>query len=391
VEKISKKNTATVGSGRCWFQGSSFLEVMKMILSFMDEKNVVKNRNLVDKGVSDLKNTINKANLPIDLNERLSQMIFQLEMVKSSENFLSDFQKTKDYIDWTVSLPWEKSSQDNLDIEKARKTLVESHYGLDEIKTRILEYLSVLILQNKRGNQDMIRAPILCFVGLVGTGKTTIAKSIAKALGREFVRIPFGGLGDPFYLRGRSRFYPYAEPGQVIKGLRQVQTNNPVILLDEIDRVADDALNTIMGVLVELLDPEQNWSFTDHYLDYPFDLSKVLFVATANNTNRIATAVLDRIEPISMPSYSDKEKIIIGKDYILPEAISRAGLDPSEVSISDDVWGQIVRPLGFDAGVRTLQRNIEGICRKAAYEIVQGKKEKIFVNKENVKEYVPAW
>ncbi len=348
-------------------------------------------QDFISRGLKGLKNKIAQALIPSDLRERLEQMVAQLEMVKLSENFLLDFQRTSHYVEWAVSLPWQKQTTDNLDLNYARKILEKTHYGLDQIKQRILEYLSVLILQKKRRAEEHIRAPILCFVGLVGTGKTTIAQAIAEALGRKFIRIPFGGLGDPFYLRGQSRFHPYAEPGYIIKGLKTAEAKNPVILLDEIDRVADDALNTIMGVLVELLDPEQNWQFTDYFLDYPFDLSQALFVATANNTNRIATAVLDRIEPIQMPSYSDQEKIVIGKEYLLPKVLEEAGLTEEELKISDECWPLIVRPLGFDAGVRTLKRNIEGIARKVAMLIVEKKGERFFVNKENIKQFLPEW
>ena len=254
-----------------------------------------------------------------------------------------------------------------------------------------MEYVSVLALQKNRNPDQKLRAPILLFVGLVGTGKTTMAKSIANVMGREFIRIPFGGLGDPFYLRGRSRTYPEAEPGAIIKGLLAVKTKNPVILLDEIDRVADDALNTIMGVLVELLDPEQNSTFIDHYLDYPFDLSQVLFCATCNNTTRIATAVMDRLEPIQMPSYTDEEKIAIARDYLLPKALEESGISPQELQISPNVWDQIVRPLGFDAGVRTLKRNLEGMCRKVALQILSGQSQKVIIDESNIKKFIPQW
>jgi len=226
---------------------------------------------------------------------------------------------------------------------------------------------------------------------LVGTGKTTMAISIAQVLGRQLIRIPFGGLGDPLYLRGQSRVYPNAEPGAVIRGLAQAGTNNPVILLDEIDRVADDALNTIMGVLVELLDPEQNSRFSDHYLDFPFDLSQAFFVATCNNTARIATAVMDRLEVIQMPSYTDEEKVNIGKDYLLPKALKETGLSSDEIKINPDIWPQIVRPLGFDAGVRTLKRNIEGMCRKVALMIFDGQTRQVIVDANNVKHFLPQW
>jgi len=288
-----------------------------------------------------------------------------------------------------LTLPWHKSSQDILDLTYAKEQLDKYHYGLTEIKQRILEYISVLALQKQRGNLTFSRAPIFLFVGLVGTGKTTLAESIAAALGRNYVRIPFGGLGDPFYLRGHSRFDSEAEPGAIIKALKTVQTNNPVILLDEIDRIADPAFSSIMGTLVELLDPEQNDHFTDSYLDYPFDLSQVIFCATCNNTNRLATAVLDRLEPLMMPAYTDEEKTVIGRDYLLPKVLSGSGLTSQDLVISPSVWPLIIRPLGFDAGVRTLKRNLEAIARRAALLIFSRQTASpITIDETNIKQFL---
>ncbi len=330
--------------------------------------------------------------LPQGLQDKLEQLFTQLQInAKAEESFWNRFQEASRYIDWVTSLPWNKSSEDILDLSYAREKLDSEHYGLDSVKERLLEYVSVLALQKHRTPDQKLRAPVLLFQGLVGTGKTTMAKSIAQMMGRQLIRIPFGGLGDPLYLRGQSRQHPEAEPGQIIKGLRACQTNNPVILLDEIDRVADEALNTIMGVLVELLDPEQNGRFEDHYLEYPFDLSNVLFVATCNNTSRIATAVMDRLELIQMPSYTDEEKVGIGKLYLFPRALKDAGLSKEEVIIGEDLWPIIVRPLGFDSGVRTLKRNIEGMCRKAAKEILSGKVTRLVLTSENIKTYLPQW
>lgn len=330
--------------------------------------------------------------LPDGLKDKLNEIFAELEInSKSEETFWAFYQTAAKYVDWVVKLPWNHESQDVLDINFAKEKLNKNHYGLDAVKERVLEYVSVLALQKHRQPGEKMRAPIMLFVGLVGTGKTTMAMSIAEVLGRQLIRIPFGGLGDPLYLRGQSRVYPNAEPGAIIRGLAQAGTNNPVILLDEIDRVADDALNTIMGVLVELLDPEQNSRFTDHYLDYPFDLSQALFVSTCNNTARIATAVMDRLEVIQMPSYTDDEKVNIGKDYLLPKALKDTGLSPDEIKINPDIWPQIVRPLGFDAGVRTLKRNIEGMCRKVALMIFDGQTKQIIVDSSNVKHFLPQW
>lgn len=346
----------------------------------------------VDQAIVNLKAKTKDTNFPPALVDKLNELFAQLEInARSESNFWQNFQSASQYIDWLISLPWNQESKDILDLDYAREKLNENHYGLDAVKERILEYISVLALQKNRTPDQPLRAPILLFVGLVGTGKTTMAKSIADVMGRKLIRIPFGGLGDPHYLRGRSKYYQDAQPGQIIKGLAWAKTRNPVILLDEIDRVADDALNTIMGVLVELLDPEQNMAFTDHYIDYPFNLSQCVFVATCNNTNRIATAVMDRLEVIQMPSYTDEEKIAIGRDYILPSAIKDAGLKPGELLIAPSIWPQVVRPLGFDAGVRTLKRNIEGLCRKTARLIFENKTKAVTVDESNVKHFLPQW
>lgn len=341
--------------------------------------------------VSKLKERIDKAVLPPDLGERAREMVSRLSRMAKFGGYSQEYEQVARYIDWITALPWNIRSPDILDLSFSKKILDKNHYGLGPIKERVLDYLAVLSLQKKEETQRAIRAPILCFVGLVGTGKTTIAFSIAESMGRKFIRIPFGGMGDILYLRGQSRAYPDAEPGQIIKALRRTGSKNPVILLDEIDRVAEGARASIMGVLIELLDPEQNLAFSDHFIDYPFDLSEVLFIATANNTTNISTAVLDRLEPMQMPSYSDEEKITIAKQYILPKTMAVTGLRAENLVIADSVWPKIVRPLGFDAGVRTLERTIEGICRKIARAIVEGKGQKFSLTEENVKEYLPTW
>lgn len=342
--------------------------------------------------IASLREKITQYNLPEGMKEKLSELFAQLEINSRSEDtFWQHYQSVAKYVQWVVALPWDKESKDILDLQYSQQKLNEGHYGLDMVKERIMEYISVLALQKARNPDQKLRAPILLFVGLVGTGKTTMAKSISNVMGRELIRIPFGGLGDPLYLRGQSRIHPESEPGAIIRGLASAKTRNPVILLDEIDRVADEALNTIMGVLVELLDPEQNDRFSDHYIDYPFDLSQAFFVATCNNTTRIATAVMDRLEPIQMPSYNDEEKIGIGRDYLLPRALKDAGLSKEELVITDNVWLNVVRPLGFDAGVRTLKRNIESVCRKVALLILSGKQKQVVIDESNVKLYMPQW
>lgn len=337
-----------------------------------------------------LSEKLEKTKVPEDLKKNVLIRIDQLSRLTNSPTFLPEFDRINRYIEWIVSIPWNKTTQDLLDLQETKRVMDKHHYGLDEIKERILEYVSVMKLKQERGEkEDIFRAPILCFVGLVGTGKTTIAKSIAESLQRKFARIPFGGMGDPLDLRGQSRMHPEAEPGKVIKAIKSTQSLNPVILLDEIDRVTDEGRASIMGVLVELLDPKQNHRFTDHYIDFPVDLSQVLFIATANNTTNIATAVLDRLEPLSMPSYTDHEKIEIGRQYILPRVLKATGVGKEIITINDEVWSSITRPLGYDAGIRTLERTIEGIIRKVAKEVVEGKIESVTITPENVKEYLP--
>jgi ATP-dependent Lon protease len=348
--------------------------------------------------VKKLTDKVNSTDLPADLKEKILTRLDQLSKLTDSPTFLPELDRINRYIGWIVLIPWNKRTKDNLDIEHAKKMLDKNHYGLQEIKDRVLEYISVMQLKLEKSKAKdldvksksfLLRAPILCFVGLVGTGKTTIAASIAEALGRKFARIPFGGMGDPLDLRGQSRMKAEAEPGKIIKALRTTQSNNSVILLDEIDRVTDEGRSSIMGVLVELLDPEQNNAFVDHYIDYPIDLSEILFITTANNTHNISTAVLDRIEPISMPSYTDSEKITIGKDYMLPKILKVSGIPEGKLVIDDAVWAKIVRPLGFDAGTRTLERTIQGIARKVARKLTEGEGASYKITTDNVKEYLP--
>lgn len=337
-----------------------------------------------------LSEKVKNSTVPDDLKNSVQIRLDQLKKLTNSPTFLPEYDRMDSYIGWIASLPWQLKSQDNLDLENAKKILDDHHYGLEEIKGRVLEYLAVMKLKQEKGEtKDIYRAPILCFVGLVGTGKTTIAYSIAESLGRKIARIPFGGMGDPLDLRGQSRMHAEAEPGKIIKALRNTQFKNSVILLDEIDRVTEQGRASIMGVLVELLDPGQNKAFTDHYIDYPFDLSECIFIATANNTTNISTAVMDRIEPIMMPSYTDLEKITIGKKYVFPKALKDAGLDSENLTMDDEVWSNLVRPFGYDAGIRTMERTIGGVVRKVARAIVEGKGNKFHVTTQNVKEFLP--
>ncbi len=344
--------------------------------------------------IQKLEEKTKSANLPPDLLEKINGMIALLSAsLKQGGGSFINYESISSYIDWVVSLPFNKETTDILDLGSAKKVLDKNHYGLDGVKNRILEYLASIILSLKNNSEDkVIRAPILCLIGLVGTGKTTLAYSIAEAMGRKFERIPFGGMGDASSLRGQSRAFADAEPGAIIKKLAHAQSKNSVILLDELDRVTEGARADIMGVLVELLDPEQNKAFTDHYVDYPFDLSHVLFIATANNTTNISTAVLDRLEIVQMPSYTDEEKQTIAKSYLFPKIRAQTGLSQAQITIDDSLWPSVIRPLGFDSGIRSLERTIEGICRKVARSIVEGKVSQggsIRITNDNFKEFIP--
>ncbi len=338
--------------------------------------------------IEKLKTKLQSVILPANLHNKALEQIERISLAFKYGGNLSQLDITTKYIDWITSLPWETKSEDQLDIGKTQKILDKNHYGLGKIKQRVIEYLSVLILQKKQSATAEFHAPILFFVGLAGTGKTTFAKSIAEALGKKFVRIPFGGLSSALDLRGQSRSSMEAEPGAMIKAIKRAGVNNPVVLLDELDRITPESRAAIMGVLIELLDPEQNANFNDYFIDYPFDLSQVLFVATANNTNNISTAVMDRMEVIQMPSYTDEEKIVIARDYILPTHLKESGLSPESLKIDEGLWTKIARPLGYDAGIRTLERTIEGIVRKAAFKIVNGQGTNFVITEANIREFL---
>lgn len=338
--------------------------------------------------IEKLKTALQSSDLPANLHEKAAEQIERISLALKYGGNLSQLDITTKYIDWITDLPWHKKSEDIMDIVKAKEVLDKNHYGLENIKKRILEYLSVLIIQKHTMKTDSFHAPNLFFVGLAGTGKTSIARSVAEALGKKFVRIPFGGLSSALDLRGQSKHSFEAEPGMIMRALRRAAVYNPVILLDELDRITPESRAAIMGVLIELLDPSQNSNFTDYFIDYPFDLSKVIFIATANNTNNISTAVMDRLEVIQMPAYTDDEKIAIGKQYVLPRLFKETGIDGENLIIEDSVWPKITRPMGFDAGIRSLERTIEGIVRKVALRIVSGEGQKFIINENNLREYL---
>ncbi len=352
----------------------------------MDPSSVLENQ------IQKLEEKAKAASLPEDLlekiNEELTLLRSSLKNAPSAGGSFATFENVASYINWVTSLPFNKETQDTLDLVMAKQILDKNHYGLEGIKNRILEYLSSLILSMQGKKDQVLRTPMLCLIGLVGTGKTTLAYSIAESLNRKYARIPLGGIEGAHALRGQSRTFPDTEPGLVIKSLVHTQSKNSVILLDELDRIPQATRSDIMGVLVELLDPEQNIAFLDHYIDYPFDLSRTLFIATANNTGNISTAVLDRLEVLQLPSYTDEEKTIIAKNYLFPNIRKQSGLSESQIAIDDGIWPQIIRPLGFDAGMRSLERTIEGMCQKVARLIVEKKAQAVQITSKNIKEFL---
>ena len=348
----------------------------------------------LDSQIQKLEQKIQAAALPPDLMEKINSMLTILKVgLKTGTGNFVNYESIENYIDWVVSLPFNKETQDVMDLARVKQTLDKNHYGLDTVKNDILEYLSALMLNMQTSSSTQIRAPIICLVGLVGTGKTSLAISIAEAMGRKFERIPFGGMGDSLALRGQSRAFSDAEPGLVIKKIAHAASKNAVILLDELDRVAEAARADIMGVLTELLDPEQNSAFTDHYIDYPFDLSHVLFIATTNNTTNISTAVLDRLQIIQMPSYSDEEKTIIAKNYLFPKVKKDSGLAQMSLNIDESLWPMIIRPLGYDSGIRSLERAIETLARRVARMVIERKlaaNGSFAITAENIKQFLPS-
>ncbi len=334
-----------------------------------------------------LKAKLQSVQLPANLMEKAMEQIERIQLSLRFGGNLSHLDTIEKYIDWIINLPWNAETQDAINITLTKQLLDKNHFGLEKIKMRILEYLAIFKLQKDKFQAHTIHTRPLFFVGLAGTGKTTFALSIAESLGRKIVRIPFGGLASASDLRGQPKTSAESEPGKIIKALREVKTKNPVILLDELDRVTPEARSSIMGVLLELLDPNQNAHFSDYFIDFPFDLSNVLFVATANNTANIAPPVLDRMELVQMPSYTDEEKIQIGKVYIFPKYLAKAGLDPKQLVVDESLWPEIVRPLGFEPGIRSLERFVETMVRKAAYKLVSGQGTSFFVNINNVREF----
>ncbi len=286
------------------------------------------------------------------------------------------------YIETLLELPWKKCSRDNDDIKHAEKILNEDHYGLEQVKERILEYLAVRTL-TKKGT-----SPIICLVGPPGTGKTSIARSVAKALNKKYVRISLGGVRDEAEIRGHRKTYVGAMPGRIVEGLRQAGVSNPLMLLDEIDKVSSDYKGDTSSALLEVLDGEQNVKFRDHYVEAPIDLSQVLFIATANTAQTIPRPLLDRMEVIEVNSYTENEKFHIAKNYLVGKQMERNGLKASQISFSDKSLEKIIHNYTREAGVRNLERRIGDICRKAARKFLEDKKKSIKITESNLEKYL---
>src|SRR2546427_3730520 len=328
----------------------------------------------------DLRQKIEGAGMPDEVKK---EALKELGRLARMSPMAADYSVTRNYIEWLAVLPWAKTSGGEVDILKAKEILDADHYDLQKVKDRILDYLSV------RRLKPGMKGPILCFVGPPGVGKTSLGKSIARALGRKFVRISLGGVHDEAEIRGHRRTYIGALPGQIMQGIRRAETNDPVFMLDEVDKLGRDFRGDPSAALMEVLDPEQNAAFRDHYLDVPFDLSRVLFIATANWMDPIPEPLRDRMEIIELPGYTGEEKIHIARKYLIPKQVAEHGLKVGEqLEFTDEALQEIIHSYTREAGVRNLEREIATLTRKQARRIAEGNTEKLLVTPEIVREYL---
>jgi ATP-dependent Lon protease len=326
-----------------------------------------------------LRQKIRKAKMPKEVEKEAFRELIRLEQMHPDA---AEASMVRTYLDWLVDMPWSKATTDSIDLQKAKKVLDEDHYDLEKVKERILEYLSVRKLKKK------MKGPILCFIGPPGVGKTSLGKSIARALGRKFVRISLGGIRDEAEIRGHRRTYVGALPGRVIQSIKQAGSNNPVFMMDEVDKIGTDFRGDPASALLEVLDPEQNNAFSDHYLNLPFDLSKVMFITTGNLTDPIPSALRDRMEVISLPGYTDQEKLEITRTFLLPRQMEENGLQPEMLEISEKAILQIISHYTQEAGLRNLERALASVCRKVARKVAEGKKKKTKIHTKNLHQFL---
>ncbi|MFA6110433.1 MAG: endopeptidase La [Candidatus Latescibacterota bacterium] len=329
--------------------------------------------------LEELRQKLKEAGLPAEAMEAAERELERLDRMGQGS---PEYSVARTYLDWLIALPWAKATEDHVELPEASRVLDEDHYGLDKVKERILEYLAVRTLRRD------LRGPILCFVGPPGVGKTSLGRSIARALGRRFVRISLGGVHDEAEIRGHRRTYVGALPGRIIQGIRKAGTNNPVFMLDEIDKVGADFRGDPAAALLEVLDPEQNATFADHYLDVAFDLSRVLFITTANLTAPIPGPLLDRMEEIALPGYTPEEKGRIARRHLLPRQLTEHGLGPERLEISDDALVRLIGEYTREAGLRNLERELGALCRKTARRFAEGRKRRIAVKAGDLEEYL---
>jgi len=329
--------------------------------------------------IKELRLKIKKAKMPKDVEKEAFRELDRLAKMPSGA---SEYTVSRTYLDWLIAVPWSIETKDSLNIRKAKKILDDDHYNLEKVKDRILEYLAV------RKLKDDMKGPIICLVGPPGVGKTSLGRSIARALGRKFVRISLGGVRDEAEIRGHRRTYIGALPGRIIQGIRTAGSRNPIFMLDEIDKLGMDFRGDPSSALLEVLDPEQNFSFSDHYLEVPFDLTKVLFITTANILDPVPSALRDRMEILEIPGYTEEEKLLIAKKYLVPRQIEAHGLKPRQFEITDEAILHVVRYYTREAGLRNLERNIANTCRRVAKWIVENKIKKQKIDVDNLSEYL---
>ncbi len=330
--------------------------------------------------LAELRERLQNADLPEAARQEADREIERLEQIPAVS---PEYQVVRTYLEWIADLPWNVTTDDQLDIERAARILDEDHYGLEKVKTRILEFLAVL---NLKGGET--RGPILCFVGPPGTGKTSLGQSIARALNRNFIHVSLGGMRDEAEIRGHRRTYVGAMPGRIIQEMRRAASANPLLMLDEVDKLGTDFRGDPAAALLEVLDPAQNFTFTDHYLDIAFDLSRVFFIATANLTDTIPPPLLDRMEVIELPGYTEYEKLEIGKRYLLPRQLEENGISKSALRMSEGAIREVIRSYTREAGVRNLERELGSICRRVARLVVEGEKKQMSVTQDNVSDYL---